>query len=80
MRKEKVGRYKKLPETTLDEEYWSKRHAKKMYCSTNLPKHEAGDLFAEADNRILTTEKDHRKLLTALKNTEAGQLFQVFEI
>lgn len=75
-----MGSYKKLPETALDEEYWSKNNAKKMYCSTNLPKHEAGDLFAAADNRVLTTENVHRKLLTALKNTDIVQMFQVFEI
>lgn len=80
MHKEKMESYKKLPGTALDKEYWSKHNAKKMYCSTNLPKHEVGDLFAAADNRILTTEKVHQKLLTALKNTEVVQLFQVFEI
>lgn len=75
-----MGSYKKLPETALDEGYWSKHNAEKMYCSTNLPKHEAGDLFAAADNRVLSTEKAHWKLLTALKNTDLVQLFQVFEI
>lgn len=62
-----MGSYKKLPEAALDKEYWSKHNAEKTYCSTNLPKREAGDLFAAADNRVLTTEKVHRKLLTALR-------------